>query len=100
MEDKIRWVGSSWYTFSLYGWRSSASVDYPNKRKNWRSGCYASNWPFSYANAINRSSLTWWWITSLLKRMVKWWALTEREGEKSLLDEEFTGNPWDSGLIV
>jgi hypothetical protein len=32
--------------------------------------------------------------------MVKWWALTEREGEKSLLDEEFTGNPWDSGLIV
>jgi hypothetical protein len=32
--------------------------------------------------------------------MVKWWALTEKEGEKSLPDEEFTGNPWDSGLIV
>jgi hypothetical protein len=32
--------------------------------------------------------------------MVKWWALTEREGENSLLDEEFTGNLWDSGLNV
>ena len=30
--------------------------------------------------------------------MVKSWALTEREGENSLLDEEFTGNSWDCGL--